>query len=110
MQAQELKDRLKRGDPLILIDVRDSDELKAEPFFDSLPKYFLNISVLPIIFSSKQELEKQIFEALRLPESTPIVTMCHAGGRSKRACDQLVRHGWRAENLEGGILAWGEPV
>lgn len=110
MQTQELKDRLKQGETLILLDVREADELKAQPYFLSPPKYFLNIPVLPLIFSSKQELKERIFGTFGLPETTLVVTLCQTGGRSERACEELRRHGWKAENLEGGILAWDEPM
>jgi rhodanese-related sulfurtransferase len=39
--------------------------------------------------------------------------VCHAGGRSQRVAEYLVRHGYRAVNVSGGMLAWahaGRPV
>jgi len=39
--------------------------------------------------------------------------MCHAGGRSQRVAEYLVRNGYRAVNVSGGMLAWagaGRPV
>lgn len=110
MEAQDLKDRLKHGEDLILLDVREPDEIAVDPYFLSPPKYFLNIPVLPLIFSSKQELKERIFGTLGLPETTPVITLCQTGGRSQRACEELRRHGWKAENLEGGILAWDDPM
>ena len=110
MDAATLKARLKSREPLILIDVRDAAEVVAEPYFVVPPKNYLNIPVLSLLFASKEELQAKIFEALRLPIDTPVVTLCHSGGRSERACKELQQHGWQAENLEGGIIAWGDPL
>lgn len=46
------------------------------------------------------------------PEAT-VYVMCHAGGRSQRVAQYLVRNGYRAVNVTGGILAWsaaGRPI
>ncbi|MCK0176222.1 rhodanese-like domain-containing protein [Mycolicibacterium sp. F2034L] len=39
--------------------------------------------------------------------------VCHGGGRSQRVAEYLVRNGYRAVNVSGGMLAWvaaGRPV
>lgn len=46
------------------------------------------------------------------PEAT-VYVMCHAGGRSQRVAQYLLRNGYRAVNVTGGILAWsaaGRPI
>lgn len=110
MDVATLKTRLQSGEPLILIDVRDAEEITKEPYFMTPPKNYLNIPVLPILFASKKELQGKIFGRLQLPLDTPIITLCHSGGRSERACAQLGQHGWNTESLDGGVLAWGEPI
>lgn len=110
MDAATLKNRLQSEESIILIDVRDVEEVAEEPYFVTPPKNYLTLPILPLLFASKQELQEKIFETLKLPLDTPIVTLCHSGGRSLRACTQLKQHGWQAENLDGGILAWGNPV
>lgn len=110
MDATTVKTRLKSGGSLILIDVRDAAEVVAEPYFVVLPKNYLNLPMLSLLFASKEELQAKIFEALKLPTDTPIVTLCHSGNRSERACKELQQHGWQVENLEGGIIAWGDPL
>ncbi|MET4427686.1 MULTISPECIES: rhodanese-like domain-containing protein [unclassified Mycolicibacterium] len=42
-----------------------------------------------------------------------LYVVCHAGGRSQRVAQYLVRNGYEALNVSGGMLAWaglGRPV
>ena len=57
---------------------------------------------VPVVYVPKilTELEKEI----------PIVVMCHAGVRSLLACRYLVRKGYNAVNLWGGIDAWAKEI
>ena len=43
-----------------------------------------------------------------LDPSRPVVTVCRSGSRSSDAARLLVAEGFRAENLDGGMLAWEE--
>jgi rhodanese-related sulfurtransferase len=43
-----------------------------------------------------------------LPKDRPIVCVCRSGARSGTVTDALVRAGYDAANLEGGMLAWRE--
>ncbi|KUI35121.1 sulfurtransferase [Mycobacterium sp. IS-1496] len=46
-------------------------------------------------------------------QDATVYVMCHAGGRSQRVAQYLVRNGYRAVNVSGGILAWhaaGRPI
>ena len=106
MNVETLREKVKRGDLIILLDVRDAEEIEINPFFPEPPKNYLNVPILPLLFASKEELEEKIFTALNVPVDTPIVTLCQSGGRSARACAQLNQYGWKAENLDGGYLAW----
>lgn len=51
---------------------------------------------------------------LRLKEldaSTPIIALCHSGGRSRRAAEYLLAQGYgRVANLAGGIDAWAREI
>lgn len=42
----------------------------------------------------------------QLPQDRLIVCVCRSGNRSGVVTDALVRAGYQAENLEGGMLAW----
>jgi rhodanese-related sulfurtransferase len=41
-----------------------------------------------------------------LPADRTILAVCRSGQRSGMVTDALQRAGYRAENLEGGVLAW----
>lgn len=48
-----------------------------------------------------------------LPADVPIVVVCKMGGRSAQVTAWLNQQGYRAVNLEGGMLAWagsGRPM
>jgi rhodanese-related sulfurtransferase len=40
------------------------------------------------------------------PKEEPLYVICHSGGRSARAADQLARAGYRAINILGGTADW----
>lgn len=110
MNTLELKEKLRQGESIILLDVRDIDEAKEDSFFLVPSANYLNLPILPLLYSTKEELEAKIFSALGLPTTTLVVTLCLSGGRSARACTQLRNFGWSAENLVGGKEAWGVAV
>ena len=46
-----------------------------------------------------------------LPTDTPLVVMCHVGGRSFQVTQWLLSNGFdNALNLEGGIAAWSQEI
>ena len=45
-----------------------------------------------------------------LDKKIPIVVMCHTGVRSLLVCRYLVRQGYNAVNLRGGIYAWAKEI
>jgi rhodanese-related sulfurtransferase len=48
-----------------------------------------------------------------LGPDVPIVVVCKMGGRSAQVTAWLNQQGWRAANLDGGMLAWataGRPM
>ena len=49
------------------------------------------------------ELQQRVGE---FPEDTQFLVVCHSGGRSARATDFLVRDGFDAVNVAGGMMAW----
>jgi molybdopterin/thiamine biosynthesis adenylyltransferase/rhodanese-related sulfurtransferase len=93
--ATELADRIKRGDNLRLIDVREPHELEISQLAGAQ-----NIPLGEL--------------AARLPEldsTQEIVFFCKAGSRSTRALELLVSAGFRkVKNLKGGINAWAREV
>lgn len=80
-------------DEIILLDVRTETEYSSEHI-----KGALNIP-LAVLESRLDELDK----------SKTIIVYCQAGGRSTRAGDILVQHGFeRVYEMVGGINAWKE--
>lgn len=92
-----LRARLDAGEDLLLLDVREpfEAELAAIPGARLIP--------LGQLSGALAELEPY--------RDRPVVVHCKTGGRSRRACLELVAKGFnRVENLAGGIEAWSVQV
>jgi len=95
ISVTELKRRHDAGEDLMLLDVREPDELEIA----SIPW----ATVIPVA-----EIPARMDE---LPRDKPIVVMCHAGGRSTRVTQFLEANGYdNASNLTGGITAWSAQI
>lgn len=95
IEPDELARRLRRGDPLRLVDVRDAVEQQVS----GLP----GAQLIPL-----WELARHLDELHREEE---IILFCRTGARSARALDLLRGAGFhRARNLRGGINAWVRQV
>ncbi|MFZ1136955.1 MAG: rhodanese-like domain-containing protein, partial [Candidatus Korobacteraceae bacterium] len=94
MTVEELKQRLDRGDDLLVLDVREPHEYQI-----------CNIGghLIPL-----NDLPKRVSE---LDSSREIVVHCKMGGRSAKAADFLRQSGFtKVHNLAGGINAWAERI
>jgi|ERR1700722_947263 rhodanese-related sulfurtransferase len=92
---RELKRRLDAGEALTVLDVREPWEIELA----SLPGT-LNIPL--------NEVPTRLGE---LDPHAPLVVMCHAGGRSRRAAEFLSARGFtHVANLAGGIDAWSRDI
>ncbi len=83
-------------DGAFLLDVRRDDEWEAGHAPDAV---HIPLAELPD-------------RAGEVPRGTPVVAVCHAGGRSARAT-AFLQQGYDVTNYEGGMLAWvgaGGPV
>ncbi len=92
-----LRARLDAGEDLLLLDVR-------EPFEAELAR-IPGARLIPLgqLSGALAELEPY--------RDRPVVVHCKTGGRSRRACLELVAKGFnRVENLAGGIEAWSVQV
>ena len=81
-----------RADELVLLDVREPGEWEAGHVAGALH--------IPMGDLGARQAE--------IPTDTPIVCVCRSGQRSAMVTGALVRAGYDAENLEGGLLAWVE--
>jgi adenylyltransferase/sulfurtransferase len=95
IEPRQLAERLRTGEPLRLLDVREPHELEISRLEGAL--------AIPL-----GEL------AARLPEldsAQEMVVFCKSGGRSARAVELLMSAGFRkVKNLRGGINAWAREV
>jgi monothiol glutaredoxin len=94
LSVQALKEKLDRGEDVLLFDVRSDDE-RAQAVLD---------------FARAWDREAmQLIESL--PRDTEIVFHCHVGGRSQQAAEHYRRLGFtKVHNLVGGIRAWAEEI
>jgi adenylyltransferase/sulfurtransferase len=91
---KQLKARLDRGEPLLVLDVREVQEYQINRIPGS--------TLIPL-----GELPQRYQE---LDPSQEIVAQCKMGGRSAKAADFLRQKGFKVRNLTGGILRWIDEV
>jgi adenylyltransferase/sulfurtransferase len=95
IEPRELAERLKRGDRLRLIDVREPHEVEISRIEGE--------ELIPL-----GQLAARMSE---LDSAQEIVLFCKAGTRSARALEVLASAGFRKmKNLHGGINAWAREV
>jgi sulfur-carrier protein adenylyltransferase/sulfurtransferase len=91
----EVKAKIDRGDPFVLIDVREPHEYQI----CRIP----NAKLIPL-----GDLPKRVNE---LNSADEIVAHCKSGMRSAKAVEFLKQAGFRkVRNMKGGILAWSDKV
>jgi rhodanese-related sulfurtransferase len=90
----ELKKRRDQGEDLVLLDVREPDEIA-----------YVNIGGIRI------PMEEIVTRAQELDKDKEIVVICHHGVRSAKVVSYLRHLGFsKARNLKGGIAQWTEDV
>jgi len=95
MQPRELKERLDRGEPLVIVDVREPQEYQINRIEGS--------TLIPL-----GELPQRYEE---LDPNAAIVMQCRSGARSAKATGFLRSIGFKnVRNLAGGILGWIDQV
>ena len=91
----EVKAKIDRGDPFVLIDVREPHEYQI----CRIP----SARLIPL-----GDLPKRVNE---LDSADEIVAHCKSGVRSAKAVDFLKQAGFKkVRNMKGGILAWSDKV
>lgn len=91
---QELRQRLETGEDLVLIDVREDDEVA----FGMIPgAQHIPMGLIP------QHSEE-------IPSDTEVIFICRSGARSQRVCEYLQQFGFKATNLSGGMIEWNESA
>ena len=90
----DLRARIDRGDRLLLLDVRNTEE------WDICRIEGATLIPLPQLASRIGELD----------QSREIVCYCKMGGRSAKAAELLRQAGFTVQSLNGGILRWAADV
>jgi rhodanese-related sulfurtransferase len=91
----QLKARRDAGDDIVLLDVRELDEVATA-------------SLAGATVIAMAEIPARLAD---LPTDKPIVVMCHHGSRSAHVTGFLNANGYpNAVNLEGGIDAWSSQI
>ncbi len=113
MNAKTLKNILEKGDEhVLLIDVREPDEVSDEPYFEVPPDNYLPLSLTILSVLPREEFSEKIMGMLDClgweVGSVQIVTLCRSGRRSEVALSYIARLGLSlpAESLDGGYGAW----
>jgi adenylyltransferase/sulfurtransferase len=95
ISAADFVARRERGEPMVLLDVREPHELAIA-------------SVPGILHIPMGEVPERLSE---LDPGQEIVVLCRSGGRSLQVARFLEARGYaNVANLTGGILAWGRDV
>ncbi|MDP2696135.1 MAG: rhodanese-like domain-containing protein, partial [bacterium] len=94
MKPLELREKIQSGEDVLLLDVREEDEVKA--------------SGEKIEGSKNIPMGKVFTEAAKgnLPKDKKIITICKTGGRCEIVARELKQKGFDIEHLEGGIDDW----
>jgi rhodanese-related sulfurtransferase len=90
VSAAELSEKLKNGRRPLVLDVRQPDEFRTG--------HINGAKLIPL-----NNLGQRLKE---LPKEREIVCVCATGNRSRSATKMLVRAGYNAVNMNGGMVAW----
>jgi len=95
MKTNELKDKLKSGEEVLVLDVREGEEFEGS---ETIPGA-VNLPMGKVfVRASKGE----------LPKDKKIVTVCKSGTRCEIVARELKQKGYDIDFLEGGLGAWNE--
>jgi rhodanese-related sulfurtransferase len=87
---QQVEARLRKGDSLYMLDVREHNEWDAGHVAGAIH--------IPL---------GQLVERHReLNRNRELIVICRSGGRSGLACELLSEQGFKVVNMKGGLLAW----
>ncbi len=96
LSPMEACQKIAMDSTVVLLDVRTEKEYRSET------GHLAGAILMPV-----EDLQRRLAE-LGPFRSRTIVVYCRAGRRSADACALLVRQGFTAVNLEGGIIGWAD--
>lgn len=94
MNAQEVQEYMENNKAVSIIDVRETEEVKAGKIPGAV-----NIP-LGLIEFRMQDIDK----------SQEHIMVCRSGSRSGMATNILENHGYNVTNMDGGMMDWDGPV
>jgi len=98
--SAELRSRLEAGEPVAVVDIRETAEHEAWNILGSH-----NLAVYDALRMG--QIEPLVAQAARLPRGVPVVTVCRGGIVSRKAAAVLRTLGFDAVSLQGGMYEWG---
>lgn len=90
VSAEELNEKLKQPKRPLVLDVRQPEEFRTG--------HIIGAKLIPL-----GELGRRMNE---LPKDKEIVCVCATGSRSRSATKMLVRAGYNAIDMKGGMMSW----
>ncbi len=101
VEVGQLLDMLDRGDRVLLLDVRNDDEVKAWKFEARRPVDTVYVPYFDFI-------EDEDGSIAKVPTGREVVVLCAQGGSSEMVAGMLNDAGVPARNVKGGMIAYGE--
>jgi len=101
VEPSELLDRIERGDPVRLLDVRNATEFE-EWHIDAPNVAVANIPYFDFLEGVTDDLLAQVPDG-----EGPLVVVCGKGGASEYVAGLLIQEGIDAQNLADGMVGWG---
>jgi glyoxylase-like metal-dependent hydrolase (beta-lactamase superfamily II)/rhodanese-related sulfurtransferase len=95
--TEALRAWLEEGYPVTILDVRPTAEYR---------EWSIPTSLHIDAYEALKAHDPEALSGVKLPTDQPIVTVCGAGYTSRIATEQLVKRGFHALSLEGGMKAW----
>jgi rhodanese-related sulfurtransferase len=90
IQALEVQEKLKKDNPVYILDVRQPEEFRMG--------HIAGAKLIPL-----GQLERRLNE---VPKGREIVCICATGHRSVPAVRELTAAGYTAASLKNGMIAW----
>ncbi len=98
---EDLRNRLVKGDPITVLDIREANE-----FADWRIHGSINLPVYNALNHGEGPRVAEKLKELPLDKKTPVAVVCRMGNTSKMAAYMLNKMGYDASSLAGGISGW----
>ncbi len=98
MNVTTLKEMLQKGESILLLDVREKEEVEAA---GGMIEGAQNMPMGKVFIEASKGL---------LPKDKKIVTICKSGTRCEIVARELKQKGYDIEHLEGGIEEWNKST